>query len=451
MVRQIACVLFSVIWIGLAAGSGTVWAGEMSDEEILAKADARIEAHRKGDGTVLVVDAAGKPLSGVRVQVDQTRYQFLFGCNIFCWGPKEDRYRKGGEQRHQAAYRNQFESLFNYATLPFYWMYYEPHPDEPRHAYMDTLVEWCRERGIAVKGHPLAWNWFDPSWLPDDSDEIHRRQLARIDDCAARFAGRVNRWDVVNEATHYDRPKFVSQISPKYTAMWKKYGRMELTRECFLRARKANPDATLLINDYRLDTEYEKVIEQLVDPQGKRLYDVIGMQSHMGSKAWPNERIWKSCEQFARFGVPLHFTEASVVSGTGTGRDDNQNPTNFSKPEAETVQAREAVRFYTVAFSHPAVEAITWWDFCDWSDSGSAMGLLRKDMTAKPIYSELKALIKDRWWTETELETSADGRAKFRGFLGDYRVRVTRPGKDAVVRKSSLDRSGPNLWTVTVE
>lgn len=131
--------------------------------------------------------------------------------------------------------------------------------------------------------------------------------------------------------------------------------------------------------------------------------------------------------------------------------DDNQNPTNFSKPEAEKVQAREAVRFYTVAFSHPAVEAITWWDFCDWSDSGSAQGLLRKDMSAKPVYDALKRLIKGRWWTETRLETGADGRASFRGFLGDYRVRVTRSGKKAIVREFSLDRNGPNRWTVTVE
>ena len=29
--------------------------------------------------------------------------------------------------------------------------------------------------------------------------------MARIDDCVKRFAGLIDRWDVVNEATHFDR------------------------------------------------------------------------------------------------------------------------------------------------------------------------------------------------------------------------------------------------------
>ena len=32
--------------------------------------------------------------------------------------------------------------------------------------------------------------------------------------------------------------------------MWKKLGQLELIRECFAHARQANPQATLLINDY---------------------------------------------------------------------------------------------------------------------------------------------------------------------------------------------------------
>ena len=60
------------------------------------------------------------------------------------------------------------------------------------------------------------------------------------------------------------------------------------------------------------------------------------------------------------------------------------------------------------------------------------MGLLRKDMSAKPVYDTLKRLIRGRWWSETKLETDADGRAAFRGFLDDYQVRVTQAGKDAV-------------------
>ena len=68
-------------------------------------------------------------------------------------------------------------------------------------------------------------------------------QLSRIDDCVARFRGLIDRWDVVNEATHFDRDEF-SKRSPKLTAMWAQVGQVEFTRGCFRRARQANPQAS---------------------------------------------------------------------------------------------------------------------------------------------------------------------------------------------------------------
>ncbi|MCD6507549.1 hypothetical protein J7M22_13115 [Candidatus Poribacteria bacterium] len=48
-------------------------------------------------------------------------------------------------------------------------------------------------------------------------------------------------------------------------------------------------------------------------------------------------------------------------------------------------------------FSHPSVEAITWWDFSDrgaWQ--GTAAGFLRKDMSPKPAYERLTELVKGK-------------------------------------------------------
>lgn len=76
-------------------------------------------------------------------------------------------------------------------------------------------------------------------------------------------------------------------------------------------------------------------------------------------------------------------------------------------------------------FSHPAVEAITWWDFTDqgaWQNAPA--GFLRKDMTPKPMYHELKELIKGKWWTQTSKKVSSGGTVEFRGFLGEYEVMI---------------------------
>lgn len=421
-----------------AAADRAAAAGARSNEELWDSAPARIEKHRKADATIEVLDASGKRVSGAKVRVEQTRHEFLFGSNIFVWGKVTDAEK-------EAAYRRRFAELLNYATLPFYWPSYEPRRGEPGHRHAEEVARWCREQRIETKGHPLAWNFADPRWLPDDVQEIRRLQMARIDDCVSRFTGLIDRWDVVNEAAHFDRPEFLRR-APKMTGMWQKIGQMEFTKECFVHARKASPKATLLINDYRTDPAYERVIEQLVDANGKPMYDVIGIQSHMHGGAWSNQRIWEVCDRFARFKVPLHFTETTIVSGQH-GREKRDRWA--STPEGEASQAREVARFYTMLFSHPSVAALTWWDFSDYHAwQGAPAGFLRADMSPKPAYETLLALIKDKWWTKTDLATGADGSTTFRGFRGEYRVTVTKAVGETATAAFTLTEKGPNRWTI---
>lgn len=410
----------------------------LSGEEILREAPARIEKYRTAEAEVIVTDAKGAPVAEASVEVEQTRHQFLFGCNIFLWGRLEN-------SELQEKYREQFAALLNYATLAFYWPTYEPFPGKPNHEYAERVARWCQERGIVTKGHPLAWNYSDPRWLPQDPEEIFRLQLARIDDCVRRFRGLIDRWDVVNEATHYDRDECWRQ-APRMTRMWQEVGQVEFVKACFRKAREASADAVLIINDYRVDPAYERLIEQLVDEDGRPLYDVIGIQSHMHGGVWSTERIWDICERFSRFGVPLHFTETTILSGP------RQRPAGrpwATTPEGEAVQAREVERFYTVLFSHPAVEAITWWDFSDlraWQ--GAPAGLVRADMSPKPAYEVLRGLIKGKWWTRTQVSTDAAGKARFRGFLGDYAVRVRTTDGRELALQFTLRKDAENVWTI---
>lgn len=421
MARRKWCCCGTLALIAGVVFPGILLAASAEDDELWRTAEERIEKHRKAD-VVVAVSAEGQPAANVEVVIEQKRHAFLFGCNIFNWGRIPD-------PQLEEAYRQRFAEIFNYATVGFYWPSYERQRGQPDHDYARRVAEWCRDHGILVKGHPLAWNFADPAWLPDDPEEVFRLQLARIEDCVSRFAGLIDRWDVVNEATEFDRPSFVSR-APKMTEMWKHVGQIEFTKRCFQKARAANPQATLIINDYVTSPKYERVIEQLVDDQNQRLYDVIGIQSHMHGGTWSNERIWEVCERFARFGVPLHFTETTILSGQ-PGRD---RPRPWvSTPEGEEYQAREVVRFYTMLFSHPAVKAITWWDFSDYRAwQGAPAGLVRADMSPKPAYTELYKLIKQKWWTRMTATTDERGWVKFRGFAGEYSVRVKKDGTPEV-------------------
>jgi hypothetical protein len=71
-----------------------VEAAAAREREIVARTESAIEKHRKGEATIRVLDAAGRPLAGAKISVEQTGHDFLFGCNIY----RFDRYQSE-EQR----------------------------------------------------------------------------------------------------------------------------------------------------------------------------------------------------------------------------------------------------------------------------------------------------------------------------------------------------------------
>ena len=401
----------SIVWLF----SFSVLVHAQDNATLFAEANARIEQHRKEDVRIKVVDASGQLVSGAIVNVEQNSHEFLFGCNIFMWG----RHRT---ERENNIYNDRYAALLNFATLGYYWASYEGERGKPRHEYAKQVAGWCKTQGIETKGHPLAWNHADAAWHKDvNADELFQFQLARIADCIQTMSGLIARWDVVNEATHFDR----EGQAPLHTAMWKKIGKIEFVKACFVEARTAGPGATLLINDYRTDEEYVKLIEQLVDADGKKLYDVIGIQSHMHGGVWSNTQIWETCERFARFGVPLHFTELTILSGQTGWELAKDGFVWTSTPEGEEKQKADILRVYTMLFSHPAVEAITWWDFSDqgaWQRAPA--GLLRSDLSPKPAYDALLELIYTHWTTKVQLTTDENGVAATRAFRGGYTIRV---------------------------
>jgi len=418
-----------------------------SEKEILDGADARIREHRTAEAVLRILDREDRPLpAGTEVRIEQTNHAFLFGCNIFVLG----RFKTPEENE---AYAKHFAELLNYATLPFYWWAYEQKSDAPGHDRIDEIAHWCRENNVQMKGHPLAWNYIDPKWIPNDVDLARSLQMARIFREVSHFKNTIDIWDVVNEATAYDRPELIKN-APVTTRVIRETGVGPYLRQAFKAARAANPQATLIINDYRDGEDYAyKVLNELVDDQGKPLYDVIGIQSHQHGGAWSVQHIWEVCERFKRYGKPLHFTETTFVSGKqGWGLTD-ADP-NFkweSTPEGEQRQADDAERFYTVLFSHPAVEAITWWDFADamaWQEAPA--GLIDKNLKPKPVYHRLKSLIKGKWWTQTTARIGDDGTARFRGFLGTYRLAAST-GDAAAIGEFTLSRSADGAVEVRLK
>jgi GH35 family endo-1,4-beta-xylanase len=401
----------------------------MTEQDILRGANARIERYRKADAVVRVVDARGKPVPGAKVRIEQVRHAFLFGANAFPLLGDADPGRG-------ALYEKRFTDLLNYATLGFYWGAYEREPGKTDEARLRRQAVWLKARGIPAKGHPLVWHEVWPGWAPTDPDAARGKLEARVTSIVSHFAGLIDRWDVVNEAT-------VSAKVDNGLGRWvKRDGEAKVVETALGWARAANPKSFLLYNDYNLGKSYEALADTLVKDHAP--VSALGIQSHMHNGEWPIPRVWEVCETYAKYGKPLDFTEVTVLSGEHGWERPAPWP---STPEGETRQADYVEKLYTVLFSHPAVEAITWWDLQDGAWQGAPAGLVRADLSPKPAYQRLMKKIHGAWWTALDRTTGKDGAARFRGFLGRYRVSVTTSA-GAVSREMDLRRGAPNALTV---
>ena len=245
-------------------------AAEKREEEIVAGTQSAIEKCRKADAAIRVVDAAGRPLSSVQVSIKQTAHDFLFGCNIYGFDRLHNEFQN-------VVYKKRFAELFNYATVGFYWQWYEPQRGKPNYEYTDKVVAWCREQGIRMKGHPLLWG--DQAGVPpwskgQPSPEI---QQQRVRDILHRYRGKIAFWEVVNEPSHLAEPK----IDEPYR--W---------------ARQADPGAYLIVNDYSVLADSGPGFFKLlaVAKRNGVPFDGIGIQAH---EPRPCGSRWTGCKRFS--------------------------------------------------------------------------------------------------------------------------------------------------------
>ena len=375
-------------------------------------------SHRKGSTTVHVPGSNLKP-----VIVKQICHSFLFGCSEFTVLPYANNEMDAAEAQEAAKRFGHMTELFNSVTLPFYWGRFEPERGKPDTQRTLVAAKWLKEQGMTtLKGHPLCWHTVCAPWLLELSDdEIYEVQMERIHRDITGFKGLIDMWDVINEAV-------IMPLFNKYdngvTRLCKARGRIKLIRDLFKEARAANPDATLLINDFETSEAYDILIEGLLEA-GVPI-DVIGIQSHMHQGCWSPEKRDEILERFSRFNLPLHFTEVTLVSGHIMPKEivdlnDYQIDSWPSTPEGEARQARETVDFYEALFAHPLVQSITWWSYTDGRWLGAPSGLLDLKSDPKPVYNELHKRIKGEWWSGEKIYTAdVNGNIAVDGFKGEY-------------------------------
>lgn len=424
-----------------------------------------IETYRKGNGRIKVVDKDGKPIVNAKLKLNQKSHEFRFGANLFMLDEMES-----AEKNEK--YKKYFSDVFNMATLPFYWNTLEPERGKPRYAKdspkvyrrpaPDLCMEFCEEHGIEPREHGLAYEHFFPKWLYDaDVDEIKAELERRYAEISERYADRIPTIEVTNEM---EWPKGVTKF----------YDEPEYIEYCFKLAEKYFPNNQLCINEgtglvwkdrCRATDKYYAYIEANM-LKGARI-DAIGMQYHLFNRREGHYdatrqtldpmNLYKHLDLYSNFGKPIQITEVTVPSYSWEAED-------------EELQAETVEKLYSVWFSHPNVEQIIYWNLVDgyahvWSPDPTKVtasqgnmtagenyyhgGLLRFDMSPKPAYYKIKELLQEKWHTEAEVISDADGRADFRGFYGDYEVTV-ETDRGVMTKTVSLSKNGENSFTLVV-
>ena len=378
--------------------------------------------HRKAEARLQLLNPDSTPAANCPVWIDQISHQFLFGCGAF----DAVELMRTQDEAHKAFIQERLDKwlkLFNYGTLPFYWGRYEP--VEGKTAYQETMAaaRWLRSHGVQLKGHPLCWHTVCADWLLQYSnEEILQRQLERIRREVTAYKGVIDLWDVINEVV-------IMPVFDKYdnavTRICKEKGRVRLVKEVFSAAKECNPEAVLLINDFNTSVSYDNLLEELLEADVP--ISAVGIQSHQHQGYWGREKLEDVLERFSRFGIPLHFTENTLISGDLMpdyieDMNDWQVDSWPSTPEGEERQAKEITEMYSILFAHPMVDAITTWDFNDGCWLKAPSGFVHEDNTEKPAYSALEKLIHGTWESHEALMTDTEGFVTFTGFKGGYTI-----------------------------
>ncbi len=415
------------------------------ESELMQRAAANIEKYRKGDIEIFFRDESDKPLRNASLEITQVGSDFLVGCTIFP-------LVRGSEAYRPEQFKQVFADIFNFAVFPFYWAGYERTQGMPDWQRLLGVIEWCEANGITTKGHPLVWTAPSgkPAWLERYSKEESLELLkARVTNVVGGFRGRIDIWDVFNEPVN--TRAWDDTSSGGWWIDVPAQTNADLVEHAFKWAHRANPGAHLVLNEfYQITREHTRErFYALVKELQRRNTPISGpgIQAHEPRQEWyPPLEVWKTFDRIAELGYPIHITEFTPQSGgkeiTGGWREGRWN--------LET-QAEFTEQMFRLCFGHPAVVSIVFWGLSDkgvWLPGG---GLVTEQYRPKPIYNRLRKLIHEQWRTRLEASTDSSGSVRFRGFYGDYLVRLQTP--DGRFHSYELDvrKAEENKWVFTVE
>ncbi|MBN1580926.1 MAG: endo-1,4-beta-xylanase [Anaerolineae bacterium] len=220
-----------------------------------------------------------------------------------------------GPLRCETAYAEALAHEFNMLTTENAMKFGPIHPQPDRYAFQDAddIVAFAEQHDMQVRGHALIWHQQVPQWI-EQGDWTRETLLTVMGDhistVVGRYKGRVQVWDVVNEA-------IADQSASLRSTLWHKAIGPEYLDLAFQFAHQADPDALLFYNDYSAEGMSRKsdAVYELVKGMLERGVPVhgVGLQMHIISHKPPDwADVQENIGRLNALGLEVHITELDV-------------------------------------------------------------------------------------------------------------------------------------------
>jgi endo-1,4-beta-xylanase len=211
------------------------------------------------------------------------------------------------DNRSLSIVRNQYNTITPENAMK--WMFLQPSPNKFEFELADKYVEFGLNNKMHIVGHTLVWH----SQLADFMNEVTDKTIMsnyvnnHINTIVKRYEGKIDTWDVVNEALNEDgtlrESIFLKTLGENYII------------DAFKLAEKVDPDAELAYNDYNLCSPKKRegairLIKNLQKEKAK--INAVGIQAHWQLNTPSIDEIEKSIIAFEDLGVKVMFTELDI-------------------------------------------------------------------------------------------------------------------------------------------
>jgi GH35 family endo-1,4-beta-xylanase len=329
---------------------------------------------------------------GAKVAVRQINRDFPFGSAI-------SRSIIGSKP-----YQEWFNKRFNAAVFEneLKWYATDPAPGKEDYTAADQLLQFVQSNDVMARGHNIFWEdpKYTPAWVKNlTGSQLRDAVSRRIESLLSRYKGDFVHWDVSNEMLHFDF--YENRLGGNATA------------EFFDTAKRADPLATLFLNDFNVvevcddltssADSYVSELRHLAD--SGVTFEGIGLEGHFGKPNIPYVRA--VFDKLGTLRLPIWLTEIDISSSFG-----------------QKTQAAYLEEVLREGFAHPAVDGIMLWTAMDRNASCYQMCLTDGNFTNLPAGDVVDRLLGE-WQTVEVLGATNDrGSFNFSAFLGEYRLTV---------------------------